>query len=29
MILTLFVFKPIFPEGKLIEDIIGDLLGKH
>ena len=28
MMLTLFFFKPIFPVGKLIEDIIGDLLGK-
>ena len=29
MMSTLFFFKPIFPVGKLIEDIIGDLLGKH
>ena len=29
MMLTLFFFKPIFPVGKLIEAIIGDLLGKH
>ena len=29
MMLTLFFFKSIFPVGKLIEDIIGDLLGKH
>ena len=28
MMLTLFFFKPIFPVGKLIEDIVGDLLGK-
>ena len=27
--LTLFFFKPIFPVGKLIEDITGNLLGKH
>ena len=29
MMLTLFFFKPIFLVGKLIEDIIGGLLGKH
>ena len=28
MMLTLFYFKPIFPVGKLIGDIIEDLLGK-
>ena len=29
MMLTLFFFKPILPVGKLIGDIIGDLLGKY
>ena len=28
MMLTLFYFKPIFPVGKLMGDIIEDLLGK-
>ena len=27
--LTLFFFKPIFPVGKFIGDIIGDLLDKY
>ena len=29
LILTLFFFKPILSVGKLIGDIIGDLLGKY
>ena len=29
MMLTLFFFKPILTVGSLIEDIIGDLLGKY
>ena len=29
IMLMLFFFKPTFPVGKLIEDITGDLLGKH